>query len=102
MESLMKWQAANLHYLVVEPDLVEEHEIPFGWGLLVREGPGLQLRARPELRDVAEPTRLTFLHRLSAANTKAANREAGVDYLAIECERRGMPPPTKARPFVVL
>jgi len=28
MESLMKCQAANLHYLVVEPRLVEEHEIP--------------------------------------------------------------------------
>lgn len=90
MESLMKWQAANLHYLVVEPALVEAHEIPVGWGLLVREGPRLEVLVRPEWRDVDEATRLTFLHRLAAAGTKATNREAGVDYVSIESERRGL------------
>ena len=89
MESLMKWQAANLHYLVVEPGVVEAHEIPVGWGLLMREGQRLELRVRPEWRDVDEATRLTFLHRIAAAGSKATNREAGVDYLAIESERRG-------------
>lgn len=89
MESLMKWRAANLHYLAVEPDVVQAHEIPLGWGLLVRDGSRLDLRVRPELREVDEPTRLTFLHRLAAAGTKATNREAGIDYSAIENERRG-------------
>ena len=89
MESLMKWQAANLHYLVVEPALVQHHEIPAGWGMLVREGQRVELRVRPEWRDVDEATRLTFLHRVAAAGSKATNREAGVDYLAIEGERRG-------------
>jgi hypothetical protein len=89
MESLMKWRAANLHYLVVEPEVVQEHEIPLGWGLLVRAEDRLELRVRPEWRDVDEATRLTFLHRIAAAGTKATNREAGVDYLAIETERRG-------------
>jgi len=89
MESLMKWQAANLHYLVVEPGLVQQHEIPAGWGMLVREGQRLELRVRPEWRDVDEATRLTFLQRIAAAGSKATNREAGVDYLAIEGERRG-------------
>ncbi len=89
MESLLKWQAANLHYLVVEPALVEPHEIPAGWGLLVREGQRLELQVRPEWREVGEATRLTFLHRLAAAGSKATNRAAGVDYLAIEGERRG-------------
>ncbi len=82
-------QAANLHYLVVEPALVEQHEIPAGWGMLVREGQRLELRVRPEWRDLDEATRLTFLHRIAAAGSKATNREAGVDYLAIEGERRG-------------
>ena len=90
MESLLKWQAANLHYLVVEPSLVQEHEIPLGWGLLMREGTRLELRVRPEWREVNEETRLTFLHRLAAAGTKATNREAGVDYPSIEAERRGL------------
>ena len=89
MESLMKWQAANLHYLVVEPAVVEAHEIPAGWGMLVREGERLELRVRPEWREVDEPTRLTFLHRVAAGGSRATNREAGVDYLAIESERRG-------------
>ena len=61
-----------------------------GWGLLVREGDRLELQTRPEWRDADEATRLTFLHRIAAAGSKATNREAGVDYLAIESERRGM------------
>lgn len=43
---------------------------------------------RPEWRDVDEATRLSFLHRLAAAGTKATNREAGVEYLAIDEVRR--------------
>jgi hypothetical protein len=97
MESLMKWKAANLHYLVVEPSLVRAHEIPVGWGLLVRNGQRLDLCVRPEWRDVDESTRLTFLHRLAAAGTKATNREAGVDFLAIESERRGVDPWNSAK-----
>ena len=31
MENLFKWNAANLHYLVVEPGLVRDHEVPPGW-----------------------------------------------------------------------
>ena len=52
----------------------------------------MELRVRPEWRDVDEATRLTFLHRIAAAGSKATNREAGVDYLAIESERRGGAP----------
>ena len=89
MESLLKWQAANLHYLVVEPHLVEAHEIPLGWGLLVRAGERLELSVRPEWREVDECRRLTFLHRLAVAGTRATNRAAGVDYPTIESERQG-------------
>lgn len=92
MENLFKWNAANLHYLVVEPDLVADHEIPAGWGLLVRDGQRLDLRLRPEFKEIAEETRLAFLHRVAAAGTKATNREAGVDYSAIDVERRGLSP----------
>jgi hypothetical protein len=92
MESLLKWQAANLHYLVVEPDQVQTHEIPAGWGLLARAGGRLELLVRPEWRDAGESTRLTFLHRLAAAGTRATNRESRIDHLAIENERRGIAP----------
>jgi hypothetical protein len=93
LENLFKWNAANLHYLVVEPDVITGHEVPLGWGLLVRNGRRLELRVRPELKEIPEETRLAFLHRVAAAGTKATNREAGVDYISIEAERRGMEPP---------
>lgn len=93
MENLFKWNAANLHYLVVEPGLIADHEIPAGWGLLVRDGQRLDLRIRPEFKELSEESRLAFLHRVAAAGTKATNRESGVNYTAIEAERRGMAPP---------
>jgi hypothetical protein len=98
MESLRKWRAANLHYLVVEPDLVRTHEIPLGWGLLVRQAQGLELLVRPEWCEVEEPARLTFLHRLAAAGTRATNRAAGIDYPTIENERRGVQPVPEPAP----
>lgn len=93
MENLFKWNTANLHYLVVEPGTVAEHEIPVGWGLLVREGKRLNLRVRPEFRGVPEERQLGFLHRIAAAATKSVNREMAVDFASIEAERRGLPPP---------
>ena len=65
-----------------------------GWGLLVRNGQQrLDLRVRPEFRQIEENARLAFLHRVAAAGTKATNREAGVNYVAIEAERRELEPP---------
>jgi hypothetical protein len=54
MENLFKWNATQLHYLVVEPDLIADHEVPFGWGLLVREGSRLDLRTRPEFKAIPD------------------------------------------------
>ena len=44
----------------------------------------------PEWAEVGEASRLTFLHRVAAAGSKATNRAAGVDYVEIEIERRGL------------
>ena len=93
MENLYRWNAANLHYLVVEPGLVAEHEIPVGWGLLMRDEGRLELKVRPEMRAIPESASLAFLHRIAAAGTKSTNREAGVNYASIEAERRGLAPP---------
>ena len=93
MENLLRWNAANLHYLVVEPNLIEDHEVPSGWGLLVRNNTRLDLRVRPELRRIPDEARLQFLHRIALAGTRAANREAGADYAAINAERRGLDHP---------
>lgn len=78
MENLFLWNAANLHFLVVEPGIVSDHEIPVGWGLLVREDRRLVLKVRPELREISEEAGLAFLHRVAAAGSRATNREAEV------------------------
>lgn len=90
MENLMKWNAANLHYLVVEPRIIREHEVPSGWGVLVRNGNQLELQALPEFQTISDEGTLAFLHRLAAAGTKSSNREFGISYADIEVERRGL------------
>lgn len=97
LHHLMQWQSANLHYLVVEPNLLKDYEMPIGWGLLARDGDRLLLRQPPEWRNVDESARLGFLHRLAVAGTKATNREAGVDYASIANERNGLSPEVAAR-----
>lgn len=66
---------ADLCYLVVEDGILEAHEVPLGWGLLVRCSDALMLEKRPSWQDVAEPTRLALLQRVAMAATRKMNRE---------------------------
>jgi len=77
-DKLVKWSAASLFYVVAEPGTVLVHELPACWGLLVRVGAALTLAAKPVLHEVSEPERLSLLHRISLAATRAVNREQGV------------------------
>jgi hypothetical protein len=77
-DKLVNWAAANLFYVVAEPETVKPHELPACWGLLVRDGATLRLMAKPVLHEIAEPERLSLLHRISLAATRAVNREHGV------------------------
>lgn len=95
MENLLKWKAANLHYLVVEEGIVRDHEVPPGWGLLVRTGNRLEVKALPEFQEIPPESKLLFLHRVAAAGTKSANREMGASYAEIEAERHGLDPPSQ-------
>ena len=79
-DKLVKWGAANLFYLVAEPDVVAVHEVPAGWGLLVRDGCALRVVAKPLFHEIGEPERLSLLHRISLAATRAVNREHGVTF----------------------
>ena len=79
-DQLVKWGAANLFYVVAEPETVAAHDLPACWGLLVRDGAALQLAAKPVLHKIAEPERLSLLHRISLAATRAVNREHGVTF----------------------
>lgn len=39
---LARWRAANLHYVVAEPEVARPSELPGGWGLLERRENGLE------------------------------------------------------------
>src|SRR5688572_27535615 len=35
-DKLLRWKAANVHFVVAEESVARRHELPYGWGLLVR------------------------------------------------------------------
>lgn len=72
-DKLTKWRAANLHYVVAEPELFRLHELPAGWGLLLRSGDTLEPVLRPVFHEVDESQRLTLLHRIALVGTRAVN-----------------------------
>lgn len=69
---LARWRAASLLYLVAEEGLVEQHELPDGWGLLVRRGAVLEVAVKPCLRDTTPAERVALVERIAAV---AAVRE---------------------------
>jgi hypothetical protein len=88
-ERLTQWRAANLHFLVAEPQLFAPHELPADWGLLLRNGDALELVIRPVLHQAQVAQRLLLLHRIALAGTRAANLRMGISFEEIESARRG-------------
>jgi hypothetical protein len=68
-DRLFSYRLANLHYLVVEEELLETHELPMGWGLLVRHGEELHLVGKPTWQDISVEEQLVFLQRIAARKT---------------------------------
>jgi len=66
---LYSYGVANLHYLVVEEELLEDHEVPIGWGLLVRRGDELQQFKKPTWQNIPVEEQLVFLQRIAARKT---------------------------------
>jgi hypothetical protein len=73
-DRLSKWRAASLQYIVAEAGLFEEHELPAGWGLLLRDGETLRLATRPVLHQVGDSQRLALLHRIAITATRTHGR----------------------------
>lgn len=71
-DRLTSYLVANLHYLVVEEELLEAHEVPVGWGLLVRTGEELRLVSKPVWQDIPVEVQLVFLQRIAARKTPPA------------------------------
>jgi hypothetical protein len=71
---LHTYQAADLLYLVTEPGIMAAHEVPNGWGWLVREGDALVL-AQPPVRLAPRPEqRLAWLESIALAGTRETGR----------------------------
>ena len=79
-DRLTHWRAANLHFIVSEPELFRPHELPADWGLLARRGDALELVSRPVLHQPRPAQRLSLLHRIAMAGTRAANLRMGIAF----------------------
>ena len=67
---LSRYRAADHLYLVTEPEIVEAHEVPVGWGWLVREGEGLVLRQPPVRYRTTAELRGRWLEAVALAGTR--------------------------------
>lgn len=72
---LRRYRLADHLYLVTEPGLIEIHEVPSGWGWLVRSGGTLDLRLRPVRHGTDASIRLAWLESLAVAGSRAHRME---------------------------
>ncbi|ATC62933.1 hypothetical protein CMV30_02570 [Nibricoccus aquaticus] len=71
---LSRYHAADHLYLVTEPGIVEAHEVPVGWGWLVREDDALVLRQPPVRYRTTAELRGRWLEAVALAGTRIAQR----------------------------
>ncbi len=69
---LARWRAASLLYLVTEEDICRQHEVPDGWGLLVRCDDRLELRVQPCRHDTKPEERVALVERIAAVAARQA------------------------------
>lgn len=100
-EKIMRYRCSNVCYLVVEDGIIGCHELPVGWGLLVRRksarssgngrcddtgaGTGgnnlvdrLELVCKPAWQETSDTTRLALLQRIATAGTRLVNARESV------------------------
>lgn len=63
---LARWRAASLLYVVAEEGILLTHEVPDGWGLLVRRGEALEPMLRPCLNPTTAEERVALVERIAA------------------------------------
>jgi hypothetical protein len=78
---LARWRAASLLYLVTEEGVCAPHEIPDGWGLLVRRGPALELLIRPCRHETTPAERVALLERIAGAALRLRRSDPGASSL---------------------
>jgi hypothetical protein len=75
---LARWRCSSLMYLVSGDGLIAPHELPEGWGHLVKIGSTLQLRSKPVLNPTAIEHRIAFLERIAASARRDCARGLGL------------------------
>ena len=83
---LRKYVVTDFLDRVTEPGIVAAHEIPNGWGLLVRDGTTLALREPPVVDWLKPERRLAWPEILALAGTKATARgraRAGQQFMIV-------------------
>jgi hypothetical protein len=83
---LFRWRTADLFYLVSEPGIFAQAEVPAGWGLLVRDGDRLLLERRPVQVDAGEEARDRLLRAVAFSGSRAVARELGLRAVVREIE----------------
>jgi hypothetical protein len=71
---LARWHAANLHYVVAEPEVARPSELPAGWGLLVRREESLETELPAVWREVSEENCWNILLRIAKCGTRVLTR----------------------------
>lgn len=87
-DTLVRYRCGNLFYIVAEDGIFEPHEVPVGWGLLVRRADRLELREKPIFQELEDHERLALLHKIALCGTRALNRESGISFEQILEARR--------------
>lgn len=73
-DRLLRWKAANLHFVVAETGVAKPHELPAGWGLLIRREKNLELEVPATWQDAPEEHRWALLQRIAMSGTRAVHR----------------------------
>lgn len=63
---LSRWRAASLLYIVTEEGILASHEVPDGWGWLVKRGEELDLVGKPCLNPTTPEQRVALIERIAA------------------------------------
>ena len=77
---LFRWRAANLHYVIAEEEVAKPHELPYGWGLLIRREDQLAVIVEPVWQEASDEARMNLLHRIAMAGSRAVNQSLGVKF----------------------
>lgn len=99
--NLLRWHAAHLHYVVAEQGVAQLHELPAGWGLLIRKDDDLEIASPAIWQEIPEPSAFQLLIRIAMSGTRALNRELELDPLERRADipvRRGQESPRSVAP----